>query len=110
LLAHDYPGNVRELSNILERAATLAGSDRIELGDLPETVYGERRESTPVMLPNDGADLSDVLADVERGLIEQALERTGGIRTRAASLLGVSLRSLRYRMSKLEIDSQDDDK
>jgi two-component system response regulator PilR (NtrC family) len=110
LLAYDYPGNVRELSNILERAATLASGDRIELGDLPDSVRGERRESAPVILPDAGADLGDTLAEVERRLIEQALQRTGGVRTRAAELLGVSLRSLRYRMDKLEIDSQDDEK
>jgi len=110
LVAHDYPGNVRELSNVLERAATLASGDSIDIDDLPESVRGERRESAPVILPDDGADLGDTLAHVEKRLIEQALAKTGGVRTRAADLLGVSLRSLRYRMEKLEIDSLDDEK
>jgi two-component system response regulator PilR (NtrC family) len=110
LVAYDYPGNVRELGNILERAATLAGGERIELEDLPESVRGGPRESAPVILPDEGADLGGTLAHVERRLIEQALARTGGVRTKAAELLGVSLRSLRYRMEKLKIESSDDEK
>jgi two-component system response regulator PilR (NtrC family) len=110
LAGYDFPGNVRELSNILERAATLADGERIELADLPDAVRHERRESAPVLLPQDGADLDNMLTHVEQRLIEQALDRVGGVQTKAASLLGLSPRSLRYRMSKLEIDSSDDDK
>ena len=52
------------------------------------------------MLPEEGCNLDDVLGEVERRLILQALERTGGVRTQAAKLLGVTLRSLRYRLEK----------
>jgi two-component system response regulator PilR (NtrC family) len=113
LLEHDWPGNVRELANVLERAATLADGDRIEPGDLPAELVGAGRRvgrRTAIDLPEGGIDLEAALASVERSLIEQALSRTGGNRTAAAELLGVSFRSLRYRLPKLGLDAEDDAK
>jgi two-component system, NtrC family, response regulator PilR len=110
LIDYDYPGNVRELANILERAAILASSQRIEISDLPpELAVPLNREQLRVPdVTEDGIDLELSLADFERYLIEKALEQTGGVRTKAASLLGISFRSLRYRLSKLGF--VDDDK
>jgi two-component system response regulator PilR (NtrC family) len=110
LADHDWPGNVRELANVLERAATLADGERIEPGDLPGELSGSGRRTgrrTGIDLPEGGVDLEAALAAVERGLIEQALSRTNGNRTAAAELLGVSFRSLRYRLPKLGIDPGD---
>ncbi len=112
LVEHDWPGNVRELSNVLERAATLADGERIEPGDLPGELAGTGRRTgrrTGIDLPEGGIDLEAALASVEKNLIEQALSRTAGNRTAAAELLGVSFRSLRYRLPKLGIDPGEGD-
>ncbi|MDB4936127.1 MAG: Response regulator of zinc sigma-54-dependent two-component system [Labilithrix sp.] len=107
--AYDFPGNVRELENIVERAVALATGQQIGLGDLPHEVSGAAAQPSPalVTLPEEGCELDAVLGEVERRLILQALERSGGVRTAAAKSLGVTLRSLRYRMQKLAL--QDDD-
>jgi two-component system response regulator PilR (NtrC family) len=107
--AYAFPGNVRELENIVERAVALATGQLIGLGDLTAEVSGAAAQPTPalVSLPEDGCALDDVLGEIERRLILQALERTGGVRTNAAKLLGVTFRSFRYRMQKHAM--QDDD-
>jgi two-component system response regulator PilR (NtrC family) len=110
LEAHAFPGNVRELENIVERAVALATGQTIGLGDLPREVSGAAAQPLPslVALPEEGCNLDDVVGEVERRLILQALERSGGVRTQAAKLLGVTLRSLRYRLQKHALDSGDD--
>ncbi|MGO8998978.1 MAG: sigma-54-dependent transcriptional regulator [Polyangiaceae bacterium] len=107
--AYTYPGNVRELENILERAVALASGQTIGLGDLPRELSGAAAQPTPALLelPPDGCNLDDVLGEVERRILLQALERTGGVRTNAARLLGVTLRSLRYRLQKHALDVGD---
>ena len=110
ILAYDFPGNVRELENMLERAATLSGSAMIGLGDLPEVLSGLAGRTTPALLdlPDDGCRLDEVLTEVERRLLLEALQRTGGVRTQAAKLLGISFRSLRYRLEKQSLEVGDD--
>jgi two-component system response regulator PilR (NtrC family) len=100
--AYDFPGNVRELENLVERAVTLASGPMIGLADLPNEIGGAATAATPalVALPEDGCNLDGVVDEVERRLILQALERAGGVRTQAAKLLGITLRSLRYRLQK----------
>jgi two-component system, NtrC family, response regulator PilR len=99
---YDFPGNVRELENIIERAVVLAGSRAIGLGDLPPEVSGAAGKPGAGLLelPPGGVNLDDVIGEVERRLITEALERTGGVRTGAAKLLGITFRSLRYRLAK----------
>jgi two-component system response regulator PilR (NtrC family) len=106
-----YPGNVRELENIVERAVALATGQIIGLGDLPHEVSGAVAQPTPslVTLPDDGCNLDDVLGEIERRLILEALERTGGVRTNAAKVLGLTLRSFRYRMQKHALAAGDDE-
>ena len=108
-----FPGNVRELENVLERAVTLASGPLIGLGDLPREIGGAAAQTTPSLtgLPEEGCNLDDVLGELERRLILQALERSGGVRTHAAKLLGVTLRSLRYRLQKhsMEEDGESDE-
>jgi two-component system, NtrC family, response regulator PilR len=102
LEAYDFPGNVRELENVVERAVALSTGQTIGLGDLPQEVSGAAAQPTPALvgLPEDGCNLDEVLGEVERRLLLQALERSGGVRTQAAKLLGVTFRSLRYRLQK----------
>jgi len=108
LLSYAFPGNVRELENILERALTWADSDVIEVDDLmlPEhqPVAGSQAS---VSAETDGPlpqDLESCLEDQERQLITQALEATRWNRTAAAKKLGITFRALRYKLKKLELD------
>lgn len=113
LEAYSFPGNVRELENMMERAVALATSSVIGLGDLPEEVSGHSASATPKLstLPEGGCELDEVLGELERRLILQALDQSGGVRKAAAKLLGISFRSLRYRLEKhaLAVDSDDDE-
>jgi two-component system response regulator PilR (NtrC family) len=107
LQEYDYPGNVRELENIIERAVTLAGGSRIEVGDLPALRAAPTpggRAGDALVIPPEGIDLDRVLGDYERTIIERALEQSEGVRKRAAQLLGISFRSLRYRLAKLGME------
>jgi two-component system response regulator PilR (NtrC family) len=113
LTAYGFPGNVRELENVIERAVALAGSRVIGLGDLPETISGHASSPATSLLelPPEGLNLDDVLNEAERRLLIAALERSGGVRKRAAELLGITFRSLRYRLQKQglgEGDGEDD--
>jgi two-component system response regulator PilR (NtrC family) len=108
---YPFPGNVRELENLVERAVALTSGPTIGLGDLPASVSGVAALPTPLVgeLPEAGIELDAVLGELERRYIQQALERTGGVRTQAAKLLGVTFRSLRYRLKKLALDTEGDD-
>jgi two-component system response regulator PilR (NtrC family) len=110
LMAYHFPGNVRELENLIERAVILATGDRLALDAFPS--LGRLSAAAPSLtnaplVPESGLDLERVVEDFERSIIISALERTGGNRTEAARLLGVSFRSLRYRLSKLGITGAD---
>jgi two-component system response regulator PilR (NtrC family) len=106
LLAHDWPGNVRELANVVERAITLSAGDVLDAGVLPPGLRGGRRavpSAAVPQLPEGGMDLQAHLDAVERELLEDALARTGGVKTEAARLLRLTFRSLRYRLAKYGI-------
>jgi len=103
LSTYQYPGNVRELENILERAMTLCQDDTITCHDIqlrpgPVTAdAGEPGDALP-------GDLGDQLEDVEREAIVRALEQTRYNKTAAARVLGITFRALRYRIKKLGIE------
>jgi two-component system response regulator PilR (NtrC family) len=111
LEAYGFPGNVRELENIIERAVALTVGPIVGLGDLPREASGASAQPMPSLigLPDEGCNLDEVLGEVERRLILQSLERSGGVRTQAAKLLGVTLRSLRYRLQKHALAGADDE-
>jgi two-component system response regulator PilR (NtrC family) len=107
LQAYDYPGNVRELENIIEHAMTMASGPRIELGDLPrlrQPAVSGASDGAQVDIPDEGFDLDRALADYERAIVQRAMEQAGNVRKRAARLLGISFRSLRYRLTKLGME------
>jgi len=104
LVSHSYPGNVRELENVLERAMAMAEGGTIGAADI-EIRAGSTRPSAGVAGVEAGeAPLESQLQDVERDAIIQALEQTRYNKTAAAKLLGISFRQLRYRIKKLGLD------
>lgn len=103
LQSYRFPGNVRELENMLERAYTLCEGEEIKPGDLrlsDAPGISENGEASLAQIDN----LEDHLEEVERKLIMQALEETRWNRTAAAQRLGLSFRSMRYRLKKLGLD------
>ncbi|HRK35194.1 MAG TPA: sigma-54 dependent transcriptional regulator [Candidatus Hydrogenedentes bacterium] len=102
-----WPGNVRELMNVLERAVALCHGDRIEITDLPS--YIREHVGVPTgdsaALPASGFDLEQYVADIETKLIQQALQNSKYSQKRAADLLGLTARSLRYRLKKYGMES-----
>ncbi|MDF1536021.1 MAG: sigma-54 dependent transcriptional regulator [bacterium] len=108
LMGYGYPGNVRELENIVERAVALATGDELTPDLLPEEVLRAPAVRSPEAAAMDGeGDLDARVADYERQLILSALRQTGGNRTRAAEFLGITFRSLRYRLKKLGMAEDD---
>jgi two-component system response regulator PilR (NtrC family) len=112
LLAHDYPGNVRELENIVERAVTFETEAHIHLENLPPALVRQGEDlgppTTRVALPDEGLNLDGLLAGLERSLLGQALKRTGGHRTEAAKLLGITFRSIRYKLDKYDLNDPEE--
>ncbi len=103
LMTHDYPGNIRELENMLERAITMCEADTITPADIGlEPVQGNHTMHIPDLA---NSNLEEYLAGVEKKAIMDALAKTNGNKTAAAKLLGISFRALRYRMEKLELDA-----
>jgi two-component system, NtrC family, response regulator PilR len=98
LMSYKFPGNVRELENVLERAATLCDDNQITAEDI------HINQSTEPTAADDGHELEEKLESVERAAIIKALEKCKYNKTAAAKELGLTLRALRYRIHKLEID------
>ena len=94
LLRYDYPGNVRELENLIERAVVLTRDEVIGLADLPLTL------AEPAPEPEAGVGLIAAVEGLERRMIREALAQANGTQTRAAELLGISERVLRYKLKK----------
>jgi two-component system response regulator PilR (NtrC family) len=107
-----FPGNVRELENLVERAVTLANGSIIEMADLPgEEPASQGRPTDPSALlsPGQAFDLDAYLGEVEKRLLLAALEKAGGVRKRAAKLIGMTFRSLRYRLAKYGLDKEEEE-
>ncbi len=101
MAAYFWPGNIRELQNCVERAVIVSRGLLIDVQDLPPYVFeGTSRETAAPHIP---ADLDAELAEIERGIILEALRKTGGVQVKAAALLGITERSLWHRIKKLGI-------
>ena len=101
LEAYAWPGNIRELENVIERAVTLETGPIIRPESLPESLRRPRPpDAFHVDFPQEGIDLDKVMEQIERDLIRRALERVDGVQSRAAQLLGTGFRSFRYRLQK----------
>ncbi len=102
MTGYDWPGNIRELHNCVERAVIVARGDMIDVPDLPRDLFEPGRRDTHNALPR---DLDAELERLERGFIIEALRRTDGVQVQAARLLGIAERSLWHRIKKLGIRS-----
>jgi len=118
LARYGFPGNVRELENILERAIALSAGAEVDVDDLqltppmkmeqfsPAANASDKMGETQVGADNSKAPLQDYLDRLEKTAIQEALERTRYNRTAAAKLLGITFRSLRYRIARLGLDEE----
>jgi two-component system response regulator PilR (NtrC family) len=106
LMAYDWPGNIRELENVIERAVALELTPAILPESLPAGIRGEpgrRAGHGPETLPDSGFDLEAHVKEIERGYIAEALKRANGVQVKAAELLGMSFRSFRYYVKKYNL-------
>ncbi|HRO67708.1 MAG TPA: sigma-54 dependent transcriptional regulator, partial [Pseudobdellovibrionaceae bacterium] len=113
LKKYDYPGNVRELENLIERTVALEGGATILPESLPpivNTPTGRKMASShEIEIGDDGVDLDKVLGQIEKELMIKAIHSAGGIKKRAAKLLHISFRSMRYRIEKYNLGVVGDD-
>jgi DNA-binding NtrC family response regulator len=101
LLNYPWPGNVRELINVIKRAAIMCDADRITLDDLPLHLRGEQPLAS---ISYSDKSLDEAISELERRMIIDALKKTRGLQAKAAKLLGISERSIWYRIKKYSID------
>jgi two-component system response regulator PilR (NtrC family) len=103
LLNYEYPGNVRELQNIIERAVALESNQELTAHNLSSYLNEQpllRKGPIDIEIPNEGIDLEKMVEDLERTLLLKALDKTKGIKKKAAELLHINFRSMRYRLEK----------
>jgi two-component system, NtrC family, response regulator PilR len=107
LINYRWPGNVRELENTIERLNILAAGDTIRIEHIPDTITTPQpcTELIPLDIPESGINLELLLQNAEKTLLFKALDRSGGVKTEAAKLLGLSFRSFRHRLQKYEESS-----
>jgi two-component system response regulator PilR (NtrC family) len=106
LQGHDWPGNIRELENVMERAVALEPTPSILPESLPPTIRGDAARvpaSNAEALPESGFDLEAHVKEIERGYLAEALKKAGGVQVKAAELLGMSFRSFRYYVKKYNL-------
>jgi two-component system response regulator PilR (NtrC family) len=111
LLHYDYPGNVRELQNIIERGVALESTQELTAQNLSSYLdeqLPQKKETVNLEIPDEGIDLEKVVEDLERTLLVKALDRTNGIKKKAAELLRINFRSMRYRLEKYGLNDGPD--
>ncbi|MCY3871751.1 MAG: sigma-54 dependent transcriptional regulator [Gemmatimonadetes bacterium] len=100
MASYTWPGNVRELENVVERTLVLADGNVVDVNDLPLDVEASRAEVSAEELEDSAIPLTHRLEDLERQLIEQALEQAGGVKTKAAEMLGIKTSAFYYKLDK----------
>lgn len=118
LISYSYPGNVRQLQNAVERAAIFSGAEpTVRLEHLPEEIRSQANmfqipsvnSFVPDSIPDEGLDFSDVVSQVERQLLLQTLDKTGGNKMRAAKLLNMKRTTLVEKIKRLQIEVGDEE-
>ena len=110
LMAFDWPGNIRQLENAIERALTLTpGQSQVNVGDLPPEIQEHNLNPVKpdVVLPEHGLDLNDHLSTIERELIRLALDQTQGNKQKAATLLSIKRTTLVEKTKRLSVSPHD---
>lgn len=108
LMAYPFPGNVRELENLVERC-TVLGDSIISEDSLPSKIVEYQNillNNEDLVIPLEGMNLEAYLDGIEKKIVLQALEKSGGVKKRAAELLGLTFRSMRYRLAKFGMDEE----
>ncbi len=100
MASYTWPGNVRELENVVERTLVLADGNVVDVNDLPLDVEASRAEVSAEEFEDSAIPLTRRLEDLERQLIEQALEQAGGVKTKAAEMLGIKTSAFYYKLDK----------
>ena len=102
---YSWPGNVRELENLIERMIVLTDAAVITLDDVPATIVGEKAggDVCCVKMPSGGVDLVATISKIEHALISEALESAGGVKARAAALLGINRTTLVEKIKRLKM-------
>jgi len=103
---YGWPGNVRELENAMERAYILETSGELSAQHLPDSVSSSSRPRAVGTIPDEGFDLEDYVANLQKSYLEEALNRSGGVQVKAAELLRMSYRSFRHYMQKHGIEGK----
>ena len=113
LTKHNYPGNVRELENIIERTVALEGGATILPESLPPMVQTSRgrkmASSHEIEITEEGIDIDKVIGQIEKELLIKAIHASGGVKKRAAKLLSITFRSMRYRAEKYGLGTMDEE-
>lgn len=113
LKRYDYPGNVRELENIIERTVALEGGATILPESLPpfvNTPSGRKMASSnEIQVTAEGVDLDKIMGQIEKELLIKAIHTAGGVKKKAAKLLNITFRSMRYRVEKYNLGTLGDD-
>jgi two-component system response regulator PilR (NtrC family) len=111
LVNYDYPGNVRELQNIIERGIALETNNTLTVENLNSYMNEQRGikriDDTLFDIPTEGIDLETVVGDLEKSLLIKALQRAKGVKKKAAELLNIKFRSMRYRLEKYGLNTTD---